>query len=69
MRIKENSFGENKSYSPEIREQVKKVFEETLLTLELKRLLGEIKKDSAGLRNLFLDRRRVESKTKRSQFL
>ena len=54
MRIKENNFEGNELYSPEMQERVKKVLQVTFQILETRRLLAEIKKDSAGLRNLFL---------------
>ena len=53
MRIKEKSYAEDEAYTPEIQEQVKTILQDTVQILEARRLLNEIKKDSAELRNLF----------------
>jgi len=68
MRIKENNFEGNELYSPEIQEQVTKVFQEALQIIETKRLLAEIKKDSAGLRNLFLTEEEMRQRQDAANF-
>lgn len=68
MRIIENSTEENESYFSEMREQVKAVYNNTFQILKVKRLLSEIKKDSAELRNLFWTEKELAEKKEAVRF-
>lgn len=62
MRIKENFHDGHEAYSYALQEQVEEVFQYASLIVEIKRLLGEIRKEAVDLRTLFLTEEELEER-------